>query len=330
MRRRTFIAALGGAAAWPITVHAQQPTMPVIGYLDTRSAQRTGGAAKAFQRSLAEVGYVEGRNVSIEYRWADDDNARLPALAADVIHRQVTLIVASGGSALAALAAKRATSTIPIVFIVGANPVSTGLVASLAHPGGNLTGVTFLSDELGAKRLGLLRELSPQATTVAFLSSYLTGASRLEQKELTDILVAAQSLEREIVAFDAHNEDDLDAAFATFTQRGAAALVVGAFSFLFDNRRKIVTLAARHRLPAIYSTGVYVAAGGLMSYSADETESFHQAALYVGRILRGEKPADLPVQQATKFRFVINLKTANALRIEVPPTLLAQADEVIE
>jgi putative ABC transport system substrate-binding protein len=216
------------------------------------------------------------------------------------------------------------------VFSVGANPVSTGLVASLAHPGGNLTGVTFLSDELGAKRLGLLRELSPQATTVAFLSSYLTGASRLVQKELTDILVAAQSLEREIVAFDAHNEDDLDAAFATFTQRGAAALVVGAFSFLFDNRRKIVTLAARHRLPAIYPTSVYVAAGGLMSYSADETESFHQAALYVGRILRGEKPADLPVQQATKFRLVINLKTANALGIEVPPTLLAQADEVIE
>jgi ABC-type uncharacterized transport system substrate-binding protein len=174
MKRREFIAALGGAAAWPAVARAQQPAMPVIGYLDTRSAQRTGGAAKAFQRSLAEVGYVEGRNVSIEYRWADDDNARLPALAADLIHRQVTLILASGGSALAALAAKRATSTIPIVFIVGANPVSTGLVASLAHPGGNLTGVTFLSDELGAKRLGLLRELSPQATTVAFLSSYLT------------------------------------------------------------------------------------------------------------------------------------------------------------
>jgi putative ABC transport system substrate-binding protein len=310
-----------------VLARAQQPAMPVIGYLDTRSAQRTGGAAKVFQRSLAEVGYVEGKNVSIEYRWADDDNARLPALAADLIHRQVTLILASGGSALAALAAKRATSTIPIVFIVGANPVSTGLVASLAHPGGNLTGVTFLSDELGAKRLSLLRELSPQATTVAFLSSYLTGAP---QKELTDILGAAQSLEREIVAFDAHNEDDLDAAFAIFTQRGAAALAVGAFPFLFDNRRKIVTLAARHRLPAIYPTGVYVAAGGLMSYSADETESFHQAALYVGRILRGEKPADLPVQQATKFRLVINLKASNALGIEVPPTLLARADEVIE
>jgi putative tryptophan/tyrosine transport system substrate-binding protein len=330
MRRREFIAGLGGAAAWPVVVRAQQAAVPVIGYLDTRSAQRTGSAAKAFQRSLAEVGYVEGRNVSIEYRWADDDNARLPALAADLIHRQVTLILASGGSALAALAAKRATSTIPIVFIVGANPVSTGLVASLAHPGGNLTGVTFLSDELGAKRLGLLRELSPQATTVAFLSSYLTGAPRVVQKELTDILGAAQSLEREIVAFDAHNEDDLDAAFVTFTQRGAAALAVGAFPFLFDNRRKIVTLAARHRLPAIYPTGVYVSAGGLMSYSADETESFHQAALYVGRILRGEKPADLPVQQATKFRLVINLKTANTLGIEVPPMLLARADEVIE
>jgi putative ABC transport system substrate-binding protein len=301
--------------------------MPVIGYLDTRSAERTGGAAKVFQRSLAEVGYVEGKNVSIEYRWADGDNARLPALAADLVHSRVTLILASGGSPLAALAAKRATSTIPIVFAVGANPVSTGLVASLAHPGGNLTGVTFLSDELGAKRLSLLRELSPQATTVAFLSSYLTGAP---QKELTDILGAAQSLEREIVAFDAHNDDDLDAAFAIFTQRGATALAVGAFPFLFDSRRKIVTLAARHRLPTIYPTGVYVAAGGLMSYSADEAESFHQAALYVGRILRGEKPADVPVQQATKFRLVINLKTANALGIQVPPTLLARADEVIE
>jgi putative ABC transport system substrate-binding protein len=327
MKRRAFIAGLAGAAAWPVVARAQQPQMPVIGYLDTRSAQRTGGAAKVFERSLAEVGYVEGKNVSIEYRWADGDNARLPALAADLVHRRVTLILASGGSSLAAQAAMRATSTIPIVFAVGADPVLTGLVASLAHPGGNLTGVTFLSDELGAKRLGLLRELSPQATTVAFLSSYLTGAP---QKELTDILGAAQSLEREIVAFDAHNDDDLNAAFAIFTQRGAAALAVGAFPFLFDSHRKIVTLAARHRLPTIYPTGVYVAAGGLMSYSADETESFHQAALYVGRILRGEKPADLPVQQATKFRLVINLKTANALGIQVPPTLLARADEVIE
>jgi putative ABC transport system substrate-binding protein len=330
MRRREFIAGIGGAAAWPVVARAQQPAMPVIGYLDTRSFERTGGAAKVFQRSLAEVGYVEGRNVSIEYRWADGNNTRLPALAADLVNRRVTLIMASGGSVLAARAAMRATSTIPIVFMVGTSPVSTGLVASLAHPGGNLTGVTFLSDELGAKRLDLLRELSPQATTVAFLSSYLIGAPRLVQKELTDILGAAQSLEREIVASNAQNEDDLDAAFAIFTQRGAAALVVGAFPFLFDNRRKIVTLAARHRLPAIYPTGVYVAAGGLMSYSADETESFHQAAHYVGRILRGEKPADLPVQQATRFRLVINLKTAKAMGLEIPPQLLARADDVIE
>ncbi len=263
MRRREFIAGLGGAAAWPILALAQQPTMPVIGYLDSRWAERTGGAATAFRRSLAEAGYVEGRNVSIEYRWADDDNAQLPVLAADLVHRQVSLILASGGSVLAALAAKRATSTIPIVFIVGANPVSRGLVASLAHPGSNLTGVTFLSDELGAKRLGLLRELIPQATTIAYLNAYLTGASRPVQGELTDILAAAQSLEREIVAFNARNGDDLDTAFATFVQRGAAALVVGAFPFLVDNRRKIVMLAARHKLPAIYPTVAFVAAGGL-------------------------------------------------------------------
>ena len=329
MRRREFIAAIGAAAAWRLPALAQQPTM-VIGYLDARSAERIGLVAKAFQRSLAEAGYIEGRNVSIEYRWAGGDTEQLPALAADLVRRQVSLIVASGGSPLAAFAAKRATSTIPIVFIVGANPVSRGLVTSLAHPGGNLTGVTFLSDELGAKRLSLLRELIPQATTVAYLNAYRTGASRVAQVELTDILSAAPSLERDIVAFDAQSDDDLDTAFATFTQRGAGALVVGAFPFLVDNRRKIVTLAAGHRLPAIYPSAVYVATGGLMSYSADEAEGMHQAALYVGRILKGEKPADLPVQQAAKFRFVINLKTAKTLGLEIPPQLLVRADEVIE
>ena len=330
MRRREFIAMVGGAAAWPVMARGQQPAMPVIGYLDARSAERTGLVAKAFQRSLAEAGYVEGRSISIEYRWAGGDTEQLPALAADLVNRQVSLIVASGGSPLAAFAAKRASSTIPIVFIVGANPVSRGLVESLAHPGGNLTGVTFLSDELGAKRLGLLRELVPQASTVAYLNAYRTGASRLVQVELSDILAAARPLDREIVVFDAQKDDDLDSAFASFAQRGAAALLVGAFPFLVDNRRKIVTLAARYRLPAIYPTGVYVATGGLMSYSADETEGMHQAALYVGRILRGEKPADLPVQQATKFKLIINLKTARSLGLDVPPQLLATADEVIE
>jgi putative tryptophan/tyrosine transport system substrate-binding protein len=326
VRRREFIGVLGGAAAWPVVARAQQSAMPVIGYLDGRSAERTGGVAAAVQRSLAEAGYIEGRNVSIEYRWADNDNAQLPALAADLVHRHVTLILASGGSARAALAAKRETSTIPIVFIIGANPVSRGLVESLAHPGGNLTGVTFLSDELGAKRLGLLRELIPQATTIA----YLTGGSRVAEKEMTDIVAAAQSLGGEIVAFDARSEDDLDNAFATFIQRGAAALIVGAFPFLVDSRRKIVALAARNKLPAIYPTMGFVLAGGLMSYSADETEGFRQAALYVGRILKGEKPADLPVQQATKFRLVIDLKIAKTLGLDLPPQLLARADEVIE
>ena len=268
--------------------------------------------------------------MSIEYRWAADDNAQLPVLAADLVHRQVSLILASGGSALAALAAKRATSTIPLVFLVGANPVARGLVASLAHPGGNLTGVTFLSDELGAKRLDLLRELKPQATTIAYLNAYLSGTPPAVQRELTDVLAAAKSLEREIVAFGALSDEDLDAAFATFVQRGAGALIVGAFPFLIDKRRTIVILAERHKLPAIYPTALFVAAGGLMSYSANETEGFRQAALYVDRILKGEKPADLPVQQATKFRLVINVKTAKTLGLDVPATLLARADEVIE
>jgi putative ABC transport system substrate-binding protein len=327
--RRAFIATLGGAPAWPLVARAQQPSTPVIGYLDSRSAERTGRVTTYFRRTLAEVGYVEGRNLSIEYRWADDDNSRLPALAADLVRRQVNLILTSGGS-LAAIAAKEATSKIPIVFIIGANPVARGLVASLAHPGGNLTGVTFLSDELAAKRLDLLRELKPQATTIAYLNAYLRGAPPAVQRELTDILAAAKSLDREIVAFGALNDEDLDAAFATFVQRGAAALIVGAFSFLIDKRRTIVTLAARHMLPAIYPTAPFVAAGGLMSYSADEIEGFGQAAICVGRILQGEKPDDLPVQQATKFRLVINLKTAKVLGLEVPPMLLARADEVIE
>ena len=330
MRRREFIAALGGAVAWPMVARAQQPAMPVIGYLDSRSADRAALAAISFRRSLSEVGYVEGQNVLIEYRWADDSIDRLPALAADLVQRKVNLILASGGSALAAIAAKRATSTIPIVFVMGANPVSRGLVASLAHPGGNLTGVTFLADELGAKRLGLICDLIPQAATIAYLNAYLTGAPRAVQNELTDILAAAQARSREIVAFDAQKDDDLFSAFATFSERGAGALVVGAFPSLFDNRRRIVTLAMRYKLPAIYPTAPYVAAGGLMSYSADEPEGLRQATVYVNRILKGETPAELPVQQATKFRLVINLKTAKTLVLELPASLLAQADEVIE
>ena len=328
MNRRAFIAGLGSAVAWPVVARAQQPSMPVIGYLDSRSAERTGRAAY-LRRSLAEAGYVEGRNVSIEYRWADDDNSRLPALAADLVSRKVTLMVTSGGP-LAAIAAKGATPNVPIVFIVGTNPVARGLVASLAHPGGNLTGVTFLSDELGAKRLGLLHELKPQAATIAYLNAYLKGAPPAAQQELSDILAAAKSLDRQIVASGALNDEDLEAAFATFVQRGAAALTVGAFPFLIDKRRTIVTLAARHKLPAIYPTVPFVEAGGLMSYSASEAEGFRQAALYVDRILKGEKPVDLPVQQATKFRLVVNLRTAKVLALDVPATLLARADEVIE
>ena len=326
--RREFVAALGGAAAWPVVARGQQTKMPVIGYLDSRSAERTGRAAY-LRLSLAEIGYVEGRNISIEYRWADDDNSRLPALADDLVRRKVTLIVTSGGT-LAAFAAKRATLDVPIVFIVGTNPVAMGLVASLAHPGGNLTGVTFLSDELGAKRLDLLHELKPQATTIAYLNAYLKGAPPAVQQELRDTLAAAKSLDRQIIATGALNDDELEAAFVTFAQRGATALTVGAFPFLIDKRRTIVVLAARHKLPAIYPSLPFVQAGGLMSYSASETEGFRQAALYVDRILKGEKPVDLPVQQATKFRLIVNLKTAKTLGLEVPATLIARADEVIE
>jgi putative tryptophan/tyrosine transport system substrate-binding protein len=328
LKRRTFIAGLGGAAAWPVVVRGQQKTLPVIGYLDSRSDERTGHAAY-LRQSLAETGYAEGRNVSIEYRWADDDSRLLPALADDLVRRKVTLIVTSGGT-LATIAAKKATSNIPIVFIVGTNPVTMGLVASLAHPGGNLTGVTFLSDELGAKRLDLLHELKPQATTIAYLNAYLKGAPPAAQQELRDTLAAAKTLDRQIVASGALRDEDFEASFATFAQRGAAALTVGAFPFLIDKRRTIVALAARYKLPAIYPSLPFVQAGGLMSYSASETEGFRQTALYVDRILKGEKPVDLPVQQATKFRLVVNLKTANALGLDVPPTLLARADEVIE
>ena len=328
IRRRDFIAGLGSAAAWPVRARAQQNTVPVIGYLDSRSAERTGRATY-LRRSLAEIGYVEGKNVSIEYRWADDDNSLLPALAEDLVRRNLTLMVTSGGT-LAAIAAKRATPIVPIVFIVGTNPVERGLVASLAHPGGNLTGVTFLSDELGAKRLDLLHELKPQAATIAYLSAYLKGTPPAAQQELRDTLAAAKFLDRQIVASGALNDEDLQAAFATFAQRGAAALAVGAAPFLIDKRRTIVALAARHKLPAIYPSLPFVEAGGLMSYSASETEGFRQAALYVDRIVKGAKPVDLPVQQATKFRLVINLKTAKTLGLEVPPSLLARADEVIE
>jgi putative tryptophan/tyrosine transport system substrate-binding protein len=264
--------------------------------------------------------------VAIDYRWADNDNAALPALAADLVRRQVALIVASGGAPFAAIAAKQATSTIPIVFIIGANPVKRGLVASLNRPGGNLTGVTFLSTELGSKRLELLRDLVPHASTIA----YLAGPSRAVDDETSEIVAAARLLEQEIVVVEARNDNELETAFAAFVQRRAAGLIVAASPFLVDNRRKIVALAARNKIPAVYPALGYVFTGGLMSYSADETEGIGQAAVYVGRILKGEKPADLPVQQATRFKLAVNIKTAKSLGLEVPPKLLAIADQVIE
>jgi putative tryptophan/tyrosine transport system substrate-binding protein len=325
MRRREFIAGLGGTAAWPTMARAQQPALPVIGYLDGRSPR--GGpwfSAAEFRRSLAEVGYVDGRNVRIEYRWAENNNALLPALAADLVRHPVAVIVASGGAPTAAIAAKAATSTIPIVIVIGSNPVKIGLVDSLSRPGANVTGVTFLSSELGTKRVGLLHELVPQARVIA----YLGGVSRIDNGEGTDILSAAHAVELQVASFVARSDRDLETAFATFAQREAAALIVGAHPLLTDNSRKIVLLAAQHTIPAIYPHRGFV--GGLMIYSANEIDSYRQAAVYVGRILKGEKPANLPVVQASRFNLVINRKTANALGLTIPETLLAIADEVIQ
>ena len=325
MRRREFIAGLGSVTAWPVAGRTQNAAMPLIGYLDGRSPRGAPGfVAAGFRRSLAEIGYVEGRNVRIEYRWAENKNALLPALAADLVHRQVAVIVASGGSPTAAFAARAATSTIPIVIMIGADPVKIGLVESLNRPGANITGVTFLSTKLGSKRVDLLHELAPQAKTIA----YLAGVTRTDDdEEGTDILAAAHTFRQQVAIFVARSDDDFETAFVTFVQREAAALIVGAHPFLTDNSRKIVLLAAHHKIPAVYPHRGF--AGGLMIYSADEIDSYRQAAVYVGRILKGEKPAKLPVVQASKFNFVINLKTAKVLGLTIPETLLATADEVI-
>jgi putative tryptophan/tyrosine transport system substrate-binding protein len=326
MRRREFIAGLG-AVATPSLVRAQLPAMAVIGYLDGRSpGPGPGGTAAEFRRSLEEVGYVDGRNVTIEYRWAESNDSLLPALAADLVRRRAAVIVASGGAPSAALAAKAATSTIPIVIMIGANPVNIGLADNLARPGGNVTGVTFRTGELGGKRVGLLHELVPKARTIA----YLRGAGEIIDEQTPSILAAAHSLEQQVVTFVARSDSDLETAFATFVQRQAAALIVGAWPFLTDNSRKIVALAAHHKIPAIYPHRGFMFVGGLMSYSADEIDAYRQAAVYVGRILKGEKPADLPIVQAYKFRFVINQGTARSLGLIVPRALLALADEVVE
>jgi putative tryptophan/tyrosine transport system substrate-binding protein len=324
VRRRDFITLVGGAAAWPLNARAQQPSMPVIGFLNAGSAGPFRQQIAAFREGLKESGFVEGQNVAVEYRWAEGQYERLPALAADLVRRQVSVIVTSGP---AVLAAKAATTTIPIVFSAGIDPVGLGFVASLNRPGGNITGVYHFSTGLEAKRLGLLHEMVPKAATIAVLVN--PNYSEAEN-QLRDVQEAAVRLGVQIVVVHANAESDFDAAFSAVVQQKAAALQVCASPFFNTKRQQLVLRAARHALPAIYEWREFAEAGGLMSYGTSLADAYRQVGVYAGRILKGAKSADLPIVQSTKFEFVINLSAAKALGIEVPPTLSARADEVIE
>ena len=324
MRRREFLGVLGGAATWPLAARAQQPAIPMIGFLRSTSLAEFSHLVNAFRQGLKETGFVEGQNVTIEFRAAEDRLDRLPALVADLVGRPVNVIV---GNAVASVAAKAATTTIPIVFATGSDPVSEGLVTNLNRPGGNVTGVVFFGATLGAKRLELLRLLVPKATTMGVLTHPNVASTAAEHR---DIVAAAQAVGQQLISLNATSSRDIDAAFATFVQRRADALLVGGGAFLNSNREQLVALTARHKLPAMYAWREAVVAGGLMSYSSNQNDAYRQAGIYAGRILKGEKPADLPVMQATKFEFVINLKAAKTLGIEIPDKVLALSDEVIE
>ena len=327
MRRRDLILGLGaGAVAPPRFVFAQQSTMPVVGFLNSQSPEQFAFLVTAFRQGLEKAGYAEGRNVAIEYRWAEGDYERLPAMAADLVRREVAVIAAGGGGA-PALAAKAATSTIPIVFNVGGDPVKLGLVASLARPGGNLTGFNVVTGALDGKRLGLLRELVPDAGLIVVV---LNPKNPNADLQLQDVQETTQRVGQQIEIADASTDGEISAALTRSATSGATAVLVGADPFFFSRRNKIVGLIAGLGLPAIYEMREFVDAGGLISYGTSLTEGYRQVGAYTGAILKGAKPADLPVAQPTKFELVINLKTAKALGLTVPPILLAQADEVIE
>ena len=328
MRRRELMLAVGGAAAlWPLAARAQQKAMPVVGFLDSTTAgSRAPYLAAAFRQGLGETGYVEGQNLAIEYRWAEGSYERLPALAADLVGRKIDLIVTGGGS-VAALAAKAATSMIPIVFISGDDPVELGLVASLARPGGNLTGVSTIFAELTAKRLELLSELVPEARVIALLVNPSNGNA---ERIIADVREAARAKGLQLHILKASSESEIDVAFATLAQLHAGALLVGNDAFFGGRRNQLAALASGHAVPAISEAREFAVAGGLISYGPNLAASYRQLGIYAGKILKGAKPADLPVQQPTTFELVINLKTARTLGLTVPQSLLARASEVIE
>jgi putative tryptophan/tyrosine transport system substrate-binding protein len=327
MQRREFITLLGGAAAtWPLVARAQQPVMPVIGFMSSRSADDSARVVTAFRQGLAEAGYVEGNNLAIEYRWADGNYDRLPAFAAELVRRPVAVLATVGG-AQSPHAAKAATTTIPIVFGIGEDPVTEGLVPNLNRPGENITGATFSTSLLAAKRLGLLRDLVPAAEVIALL---VDQNSSQGQKQKQDVEAATRAVAQRLVILNGGTDEEIDASFASLAQQKVGALLIGSGPFFDPRREQLIGLSARYAVPAIYQYREFVLSGGLMSYGASITDMYRQVGAYVGRVLKGDKPADLPVVQPTKFEFVINLKTAKALGLTIPSGLLAIADEVIE
>jgi ABC-type uncharacterized transport system substrate-binding protein len=327
LKRRTVITLLGGSAAWPLAAPAQQSAMPVIGFLHSASATTVANLVDAFRKGLREAGYVEGQNVAIEFRWGEGHNDRLPGLAEELVRRRVAVIVTPQSTA-ATIAAKTATTTIPIVFVIGADPVKIGLVASFNRPGGNLTGISDLGIELGAKRLGLLRELLPGAARFAVLVNPDNPFNT--DPFVAELRTAASAIGQQIELVPASTNSDIDAAFATFVKKRADAFLISPDALFVSRRVQLITQAVRHALPALYHRREFAEAGGLMSYGSDLADQFRQTGVYAGRILKGEKPAEMPVQLPTRFEFVINLQTAKTLGIEIPATLLARADEVIE